>query len=188
MIRPLMAALAVAVLAVPAVAQDANQASIAAQKEGIKRLSWMFGVWRGPGSGMNRSGPYQVTQTERIGTMLDGTIIVIEGKGYSPDGSVGFNAFAVLSYDPATKSYKLSSHALGYSGDFALVPTDNGYVWEVPAGPGATIRYTATLSGGVWNETGDYVAGSAPPRRIFEMNLKRVGDTDWPNGGGIAKD
>jgi hypothetical protein len=188
MIRPVMAALAAFALAAPAVAQDSNQAAIAAQKEAIKKLSGMFGVWRGPGSGMNRSGPYQVTQTERIGTMLDGTIMVIEGKGYTPDGKVAFNAFGVISYDAATKVYTLRSHALGYSGDFPLTLTDTGYVWSIPAGPGATIRYTATFSGGTWNEVGDYVAGEAPPRRIFEMNLKRVGDTDWPSGGGIAKD
>ena len=84
--------------------------------------------------------------------------------------------------------YTLSSHALGYSGDFALTPTENGYVWTIPAGPSATIRYTATLSGDTWTEVGDFVAGTQPPRRIFEMNLKRVGDTEWPQGGGIAKD
>jgi len=188
MIRPIFAVLAALTLAAPAVAQDANQTSIAEQKAAMRKLAWMLGTWRGPGGGFNRSGPYKVTQTERIGPMLDGTLIVIEGKGYSPDGSTGFNAFGVISYDPATKAYALHSYALGYAGDFALTPTDTGYVWSIPAGPGATIRYTATLSNGTWNEVGDYVAGSAPPRRIFEMNLKRVGDTDWPNGGGVAKD
>jgi hypothetical protein len=187
MIKWIVAAAALSA-AMPAMAQDANKAAIAEQQAAMQKLAWMQGVWRGPGGGMNRSGPYKVTQTERIGPFLDGTLMVIEGKGYNPDGSIGFNAFGVISYDPATKRYTLSSHALGYSGDFALTPTDNGYVWEVPAGPGATIRYTATLAGGLWTETGDYVAGSQPPRRIFEMNLKRVGNSDWPLAGGVAKD
>ena len=100
MIRPIFAALAAFALAAPAVAQDSNQAAIAAQKEAIKKLGWMFGAWRGPGSGMNRSGPYKVTQTERIGPMLDGTIVVIEGKGYTPDGKVGFE-FAPRAEKPA---------------------------------------------------------------------------------------
>jgi len=188
MFKAALAAVAVVALAAPSMAQDANGAAIAEQQAAMKRFAWMQGIWRGPGSGRNRSGPYTVTQTERIGPFLNGTVIVMEGKGYTPDGKIGFNAFGILSYDSATKAYRLHSYALGYAGDFALMPTENGYVWEIPAGPGATIRYTATFSAGTWNEVGDYVAGSQPPRRIFEMNLKRVGDTAWPAEGGIAKD
>jgi hypothetical protein len=171
-----------------AMAQDANGSAIAEQQAAMKRFAWMQGVWRGPAKGVNRSGPYTVTQTERIGPFLSGTVIVMEGKGYSPDGKVGFNAFGILSYDAAAKGYRLHSYALGHAGDFTLTPTENGYVWEIPAGPGATIRYTATFAAGTWTEVGDYVAGSQPPRRIFEMTLKRVGDTDWPEGGGVPRD
>jgi hypothetical protein len=190
MFRALIAAVAIATatLATPAMAQDTDRAAIAEQQTAMKRLSWMLGAWRGPGTGVNRAGPYQVTQTERIGTFLDGTLIVIEGKGFLPDGSVGFNALGVISYDPRTRGYKLHSYALGQAGDFDLTPTDQGYVWEIPAGPNATIRYTAMLRNGVWNELGDYVAAGQPPRRIFEMNLQRVGDTDWPLAGGMPKD
>lgn len=188
MIRPIVAGLALvlALGATPAMAQETDHAAIAQQKEAMKRLAWMFGTWRGPGKGGTREGPYTVTQTERIGPILDGTVVVMEGKGFRPDGSVGFNAFAVVSYDPVRKVYSMRSHALGHSGDFALTPTDNGYVWEIPAGPNAVIRYTATLADGTWTEVGDYVAAGGQPRRVFEMNLKRVGDTDWPAAGGLA--
>lgn len=188
MFKAALAAIALVALAAPGEAQDANGAAIAEQQAAMKRFAWMQGVWRGPGSGVNRSGPYAVTQTERIGPFLGGTVIVMEGKGYNPDGSTGFNAFGILSYDPATKRYSLHSYALGYAGDFALTPTDTGYVWEIPAGPGAVIRYTATFVGGTWTEVGDYVAGSQPPRRIFVMTLKRFGDTDWPAAGGVPRD
>ncbi|MEZ0241826.1 MAG: DUF1579 domain-containing protein [Sphingomonas sp.] len=181
-----LAALALTAPAAPAMAQETDRAAIAEQQQAMSKLSWMFGAWRGPGSGFTRAGPYQVTQTERIGPFLDGTLIVIEGKGYQPDGSVGFNAFAVISYDTATKTYSMRSYALGHYGDFPLTLTDHGYTWEIPAGPGAVIRYTMTLKDGTWNEVGDYVAGGQPPRRIFEMNLQRVGNTDWPLAGSIA--
>jgi len=182
--------LAALALLVPSAAnaQDANGPAIAEQQAAMKRFAWMQGVWRGPGNGVNRSGPYAVTQTERIGSFLNGTVIVMEGKGYNPDGSVGFNAFGILSYDPATKGYKLHSYALGYAGDFVLTPTEKGYVWEIPAGPGAVIRYTATFEAETWTEVGDYVAGSQPPRRVFVMTLKRVGNTDWPEAGGVPRD
>jgi hypothetical protein len=180
-----LAALALSVPAAPAMAQETDHAAIAAQQAAMKKIGWMFGVWRGPGSGVTRAGPYQVTQTERIGPMLDGTVIVLEGKGYNPDGSVGFNAFAVISYDVPTRRYLMRSYALGHQGDFELKLTGTGYIWEIPAGPGAIIRYTMTLKDGVWNEVGDYIAPGQPPRRVIEMNLNRVGDTDWPLAGSV---
>jgi hypothetical protein len=188
MIRTMLVALALLFSAAPAMAQEANPAAIAEQKAAMKRFAWMLGTWRGPAKGMTRAGPYQVTQTERIGPMLDGTVVVIEGKGFRDDDSVAFNAFAIVSWDVPTKTYKMRSHALGYAGDFVLTPIENGYTWQIPAGPGATIDYKATFSNGIWTETGDYVAAGQPPRRIMEMNLKRVGDSDWPAGGGLSKD
>jgi hypothetical protein len=74
----------------------------------------------------------------------------------------------------------LSSWAQGFSGVFPFRPTADGYVWEVPAGPGAIIRYTATVRDGAFREVGVRIAGAAPPVQVFEMNLRRIGDTAWP--------
>ncbi len=172
--------------AAPLTAQRADDAAIAAQKTAMEKLAWMDGTWRGPGSTQIATGTYTVTQTERIGPMLGGTLRVIEGKGYNPDGSVGFNAFAIISYDPATKAYVMRSYAGGRVGNFPLVPTESGttkgYYWEIPAGP-ATIRYTATYDGTAWRETGERIVPGKPGQRFFEMTLNRVGKTDWPAAG-----
>jgi hypothetical protein len=48
-----------------------------------------------------------------------------------------------------------------------------------------TIRYTATVKDGAWKEVGERVAPGQAPVQFFEMNLKRVGDTDWPAAGAI---
>lgn len=72
----------------------------------------------------------------------------------------------------------------GRSGDFALTPSADGYVWEIPAGP-MIIRYTAVIKDGAWREVGDRIAPGKDPVRFFEMNLKRVGDTTWPAAGAI---
>ena len=158
---------------------------IAAQREAMKPFAAMDGVWRGPAWTILPSGQkHNITQTERIGPFLDGSIKVIEGRGYNEDGTVGFNAFGVIFYDPATKGFRLHSHALGQVGDFVLKPTPDGYVWEIPAGP-MTIRYTATIKGGAWLEVGDRIMPGKEPVRFFEMNLKRVGDSDWPAYGAI---
>jgi hypothetical protein len=55
---------------------------IASQREAMQRLAIMDGVWRGPAWTILPSGEkHAVTQTERIGPFLDGSVKVIEGKG-----------------------------------------------------------------------------------------------------------
>jgi hypothetical protein len=158
-------------------------ALISAQREAMAPLAFMDGVWRGPAWTILASGEkHTITQTERIGPFLDGTVKVIEGRGYDPDGKVTFNAFGTISFNPATKSYALHSYAMGSVGDFALTPNAQGYMWEIPAGP-VTMRYTATIKDGKWLEVGDRIMPGKDPVRFFEMNLARVGDTTWPAGG-----
>ena len=48
-----------------------------------------------------------------------------------------------------------------------------------------TIRYTAVIKNGGWQEVGDRIFPGRDPVRFFEMNLKRVGDNDWPAAGAI---
>jgi len=147
----------------------------------------MNGVWRGPAWTLQPGGVrIAITQTERAGPFLDGAVKVVEGRGYREDGSVGFNALGVISYDPARQAYSMKSWAMGRTGDFPLVVTADGYQWETPAGPGAIIRYTATIKGDSFREVGDRLVPGQAPQRIFEMDLKRVGDTDWPAAGPVA--
>ncbi len=156
------------------------------EREAMKVLSWMDGVWRGPAETVIASGDkHRITQTERIGPFLGGTIKVIEGRGYDAGGAVTFNAFGVISYDPAAKTYSLHSWAMGQEGDFRLTPAADGYVWEIQAGP-MTIRYTAVVKDHKWRETGDRIVPGKEPVRFFEMNLERVGDSAWPGEGAIA--
>lgn len=158
---------------------------IAAQQEALAKLAFMDGVWRGTAWSLLPSGEkHTITQTERIGPFLDGSIKVIEGRGYDPAGKVTFNAFGTVSYSPATKAYTLHSHAMGSVGDFALTPMTEGFTWEIPAGP-MTLRYTATIKGGTWLEVGDRIQAGKEPVRFFEMTLKRVGDTTWPAAGAV---
>jgi hypothetical protein len=186
--RFLLCALALAIGApATARAQAADTAAIAAQQAAMHKLDWMRGAWRGTAEMQTPQGKLVVTHTERVGNFLDGTLTLIEGKSFLADGSVGFNAFAVASYDDKTQTYWFDSHAQGRAGKFKLAVTGNGYVWEVPAGP-ATIRYAATFADGKWTEVGDYVSPGQPPRRIFSMTLSRVGDTPWPGGGAMTKD
>ena len=159
---------------------------IAAQQEAMVKLSFMDGVWRGDAWTILPSGEKPaITQTERIGPFLDGSVKVIEGRGYDSDGKLTFNAFGTISYNPATRAFTMHSYAQGNVGDFVLTPSSDGYIWEIPAGP-MIIRYTAVIKGGEWREIGDRMMPGKEPIRFFEMNLKRVGDTSWPAAGAIG--
>lgn len=173
--------------AVPVRAQGPPDAAalLTAQRDAMKPLAFMDGVWRGPAWTILPNGTkHEITQTERIGPMLDGSIKVLEGRGYDSEGKVTFNAFGIVSYDAGKQSHALHSHAKGMVGDFALKPTDNGYVWEIPAGP-MTIRYSAVIQAGKWREIGERVLPGKPPVQFFEMNLVRVSDSDWPAAGAV---
>lgn len=174
------------IAAVPATAQMPETGRrLEQQREAMAAFARMDGVWRGPAWAITPEGRHEIVQTERAGTFLNGTIRLVEGRGYNADGTTGFNAFAVISFEPSTGAYTLSSWAQGYNGDFTVRPTPTGYVWEIPAGPGAVIRYTATIEGDSFREVGERIAGNAPPMQIFEMNLRRVSDSDWPGAGAV---
>lgn len=169
---------------VPVLAQG-DPATIAAQKEAMKATSMLDGVWRGPCWVLDPSGQKtELIQTERVGPFLDGSLRLIEGRGYSADGKVAFNAFAVLSYSTTKKAYEFRTYAMGHSGDFIFTPTADGFSWEAPMGP-ITIRYTATVKNGEWRQVGDRVVTGQDPVRFFEMTLKRIGDSDWPAAGAV---
>lgn len=115
---------AAAPLSAPAQGRQNPAELIAAQRGAMAPLSYMDGVWRGPAWTILPSGQkHDIIQTERIGPFLDGSVKVIEGRGYDADGKVAFNALGIISYDPAKKTYSMRSYAQGYSGDFTLTPT-----------------------------------------------------------------
>ena len=185
--------LSLAVLAVAAASpfiaraqQPDTAALLDSQVKAMRTFAMLDGLWRGPATALQRDGSrLSFVQTERIGPFLGGSIKVIEGRGYDDDGRVRFNAFGIVSFDPATRAYSMHSHAMGHVGDFAFVATGDGYRWEIPLGA-ATIRYVATVKDDELHEVGDRIVEGSEPLRIFEMRLKRIGTTDWPAAGAVG--
>ena len=156
-----------------------------AQREAMAALDFLNGEWRGEAVTYGPSGRIILTQTERVGPLLGGSIKLIEGRGYTAEGVTEFNAMAVLSWDARAGRYVFRSWANGYSGEYPFERTEDGFRWETPAGPNAKIQYVATVRDGRWHEIGTYVAEGKPPRPYVELNLTRIGDTAWPAAGAV---
>lgn len=169
----------------PAQGRPDPAAMQAAQREAMQKLAFTDGTWRGEAWSLSPAGEkHTLTQTERVGPFLGGTVRVIEGRGYEEDGAVGFNALGIISYRPDSKAYSMRSYAMGFAGDYELTPKENGFEWKIAAGP-MTMTYTATIKDGVWHEVGHRKVGDGDPVQFFEMTLRRIGDTDWPAAGAV---
>lgn len=160
---------------------------VSAQQEAIGKLAALDGVWRGKGWIMDRPGevPRQLNQTVRAGSFLDGTVRLLEIRGYQADGSIGFHALNIVSYDTQTGAYAITARAGGRSGNFTFQTTADGYVWNI-GDVTSGLRYTATIKNGVWTETGEALASGRAPIKVSEWTVRRVGSTAWPEGGALA--
>ncbi len=168
-----------------AAAPPDREAMIDEQKTALAPLAILDGLWRGPAKVYEGGKVIEVTQTERVGPFLGGTMRVIEGRGFLPDGTLRFNAFAVISYLPMAKKYNFRSYAEGFERDFPIDIHPDGFAWSINAGPAGTIRYTAKVKDNVWTERGERLVEGQPPILIFEMALQRIGNTSWPEAGAV---
>ena len=185
--RRFIAVSAMALVAAPSLAQQPAAAGVAEAAPAdapADAFGWIDGLWRGPATTLTPEGRIRLTQTERSGTMLGGRIRLVEGKGYQPDGSVGFNALGVIART-AAGGYELRSWTLESAGAFPMEVDGTTYVWEVPIAAG-TVRYEGSFDGKTWRETGHLVREGQPPVETFRMALRRVDATDWPAGGTLA--
>ena len=178
---------------VPAAAPVASSSSnpwdpasrIEAQRKAMEALAFLDGAWRGGAEA--QAGGGRLIQTERVGPILGGTVKLVEGRAYDAADRTVFNALGVISYDPVKRAYSMRAHAMGYAGDYPLEVRPDGFRWVQPMGPGASIRYTATIRNGEWHEIGERLEGSAPASKMFEMRLRRIGDTAWPASGAVPR-
>ncbi len=171
-------------LAAPPSRPPDPQAMLKAERAAMQPLQKMAGIWRGKATMTLPSGRHTIVQTERVGPFLGGSVMVMEGRGYEADGSVSFNALGVVSYDPAARAYTMRAYAQGRAGNFPLTLTEDGFTWDIKAGP-VSMHYTATIKDGTWHEVGERVLPDGKSVRFFEMTLRRVGDTDWPAAGAV---
>lgn len=71
-----------------------------AQQDAMKALAFLDGEWRGTAKTVRKTGTVSMTQTVRAGSMLDGTVRMLEVRSYEADGKLSFDALRVISYNP----------------------------------------------------------------------------------------
>jgi hypothetical protein len=154
-----------------------------AQQEAMKELAFLDGEWRGSSKVLRKDGWASTTQSERVGAMLDGTVRMIEAKGYESGGRVSFEVLRIISYEPDTKTYSMRSYQSGRVRDHELSLTDYGFTWESESSNNTTIRYEASVKNGVWTETATRVPARGEPETYVEVSMKRQRGSGWAATG-----
>jgi hypothetical protein len=155
------------------VAQQPAPSSQDVQRESMHKLSFLAGAWSGPVTVVRGPGePLHLTQTEDVQYRLDGLVMLIEGKGTSPDGKVMFNALATVSYDDASHSYRFRAYHDGHYLDTELLVTANGFSWQFQAGPAHIVNTMQLTKNSEWSEVTEAKVGSNPPLHAVEMLLQ----------------
>jgi hypothetical protein len=151
------------------------QQNVDAQREAMRKLSFMTGHWSGPVTIVRGPGePLHLTQTEDIVYKLDGLVLLIEGKSTSTDGKVPFSALATISYDDATHSYRFRAYNDGHYIDTELSVSSGGFSWSFMSGPAHVVNTMHVTSKDEWNEVTEVTVGSNPPHRSVDMLLHRL--------------
>jgi hypothetical protein len=114
---------------------------------------------------------YEFDQTELVQLKLDGTALLIEGRGMS-DGKVIHDALAVVTYNQKDKNYSFMAWLSNREGgEYRGELIDNFFYWY----PGDNIRYIIYRNEkGQWYEKGEYNTGGGNWFQFFEMTLDKV--------------
>ncbi|MBK7428873.1 MAG: hypothetical protein IPI60_18550 [Saprospiraceae bacterium] len=140
-----------------------------AQKE-IAKLAYLVRDWEGTGWMMIQDGSkHNFKQFEKIQLKLDGTALLIEGRGYT-EGKLIHDAMAVLTYSKEDAHFNLNSFLFsGRQGKFKAELMGEKLYWY----PNEYIRYIIYLNEkGQWYETGEMKRGESW-FQFIEMTLDK---------------
>ena len=162
-------------LSLPAAAQQPVLNSADIQREAMHKLAFLAGRWSGPVT-ITR-GPAEslhLTQSEDVQYKLGGLVLLVEGKSTSADGKAEFSALATISFDDATRTYRIRAYNNGHYADAELSTLADGFSWGFPAGPGRVVSTMHLTTKGEWQEVTDFTMGGTPPRRSVDMLLQHL--------------
>jgi hypothetical protein len=146
-----------------------------AQKEAMRKLSYLAGHWSGPVTIVRGPGePLHLTQTEDIEYKLDGLVLLVQGKSTGADGKVQFSALATIAYDDASHTYRFRAYNDGHYIDTEMAAPAKGFSWSFTSGPAHVVNTMHLTEKGEWNEVSEVTFGGNPPFRSVDMLLERL--------------
>ena len=155
------------------VAQQPVSSSVDAQREAMRKLSFLAGHWTGPVTIVRGTGePLHLAQTEDVEYKLDGLVLLIEGRSISANGKVLYRALATIAYDDISRSYRFRAYNDGHYLDTELLVPEHGFSWSFTSGPAHIVNTMQLTDKGEWNEFSEVTVGSNPPHRSVEMLLQ----------------
>jgi len=158
-----------------AASQQTAPNSIEAQREAMRKLSFLAGHWSGPVTIVRGPGEApHLTQTEDVEYKLDGLVLLIQGKSTSADGKQLFSALATIAYDDASHTYHFRAYHDGHYLDTELSVPANGFSWSFIAGPAHVVNTMHLTGKGEWDEVTDVTVGSNPTHRSLDMLLQHL--------------
>lgn len=159
-------------------AQRKARESVRIQKEEMKKVQWLHGKWHGTGWYMMGPGKKsEFSQQETVVPQLNGLIMSVEGVGKEKGGTkIIHHAYAVFSYDPAAKSFKVRAYKIDgyYTEATGSVDEKGRFIWGFDM-PHGKVRFTITHTPkGEWHELGEFSRdGGKSWYKTLEMTLKK---------------
>jgi hypothetical protein len=81
---------------------------------------------------------------------------------------------ATISFDDATRTYRIRAYNNGHYVDTELSVLADGFSWSFLAGPVRIVNTMHLTAKGEWQEVTEVNVGNAPPRRSVEMVLQHL--------------
>jgi len=152
------------------------------QAEAMRKLDRWIGQWEGEAWSSTTPGRRDTTlMNETIRKELDGTIIIIEGVGHRKmpnmqEGPIVHHAFAVISFDMKTKSYRWHAWRVPGGVHTETIPTitDRHFQWGMET-PRGKMKYNGALNDkGQWQEVGEFSSDGQTWYAFFGMLLDKI--------------
>lgn len=144
----------------------------AAQKAAMEKFRFLAGTWAGEAVVTAGDGAtVTISQTEEVQYRLDGLVLVIEGTGRDASGKVVFNAFAVVSFEPSTATYRIRAWNAGSFVETEIKPAaaGQGFEWGFERGPLKMMDRMTVDADGRWAETSEAVL--ADGRKVHSVRM-----------------
>ena len=150
-------------------------------KQEMKKIAYMAGRWSGEANVRHgNTPPVKVLQEENIQFKLDGTVLLIEGTGRSPEAGnpVVFNSLAIVSYNQYTKQFGMKSHTMegNQTEAYFKIVEENHFEWGFETPTKAKIRFDIVLNPQTksWIEKGEYSPDGITWYQTIEMKLTKL--------------